>query len=77
MSWTSALAAILGIACLLWVGPGDRSRRAAGAGPTDLTKAFVRAAESIRRHQSPDGSWKTPVTPRPLFENPTSELNVF
>ena len=77
MRSTSALAAVLVIACLLWVWPGDPSPRAASAEPTDLTKAFARAAESIRRHQRPDGSWNTPVTPGPLFEKPTHELNVF
>ena len=73
----SALAAILTIACLLWGWPGDPPRRAASAEHTDLTRPFAHAAETIRRHQSPAGYWKTPVTPGPRFENPTSELNVF
>jgi hypothetical protein len=73
---TTALAAILTIACLLWGWPGDPPWRAA-AEPTDLGRAFARAAETIRRHQSPAGYWKTPVTPGPLFQSPTSELNVF
>jgi len=73
----TALAAILTIACLLWGLPGDPPRRAAAAGPTDLTRAFARAAETIRRDQSPAGDWKTPVTPGPVFQSPTSELNVF
>jgi hypothetical protein len=77
VSRPTALAAILTVACLLWGWPGSPPGRAAGAGPTDLTGAFARAAETIRRHQTPAGYWTTPVTPGPLFQSPTSELNVF
>lgn len=49
----------------------------ASAGAQDLSAAFSRAAQEIRRHQTPDGSWPTPVTLGPAFESVTDEANVF
>src|SRR5262245_26851403 len=51
--------------------------RAGAADAVDLTTAFARASEAIRRHQSPQGYWTTAVTPGPVFENPIPETNVF
>ena len=42
-----------------------------------LAQAFTHAVESIRRHQRPAGYWETLVTPGPVFESVTSEVNVF
>ena len=58
-------------------GPASRSRRAAAEESAELTAAFARAADAIRRHQSSEGYWKTPVTAGPVFERQTTELNVF
>jgi hypothetical protein len=77
ISVPSVLATLLIIASLLSGWPEDSPRRAAAAGPTDLTAAFAEAAQAIRRHQSPAGYWTTPVTAGPLFQSPTTELNVF
>lgn len=49
----------------------------AAAGAQDLSAAFGRAAQEIRRHQTPDGSWPTPVTLGPAFESVAAEANVF
>ena len=52
-----------------------------GAAPTSLkslNQAFLRAAQEIRRHQNPDGSWATLSTPHPQFQAPFSpHVNVF
>jgi hypothetical protein len=66
---STVLGAILAAACLLWDLPG--------AGAQDLAGAFAQATESIRRHQTAEGYWTTAVTRRPLFEGPTTEVNVF
>jgi hypothetical protein len=62
--------------------PGSHPASEGGSGERvsdreDLAQAFTHAAESIRRHQHPAGYWETLVTPGPVFENVTSEVNVF
>jgi hypothetical protein len=70
----TAIVAVLSVLCA-W--SGLPLRRAAAEESAELTAAFARAADAIRRHQSPEGYWKTPVTTGPVFERPTTELNVF
>jgi hypothetical protein len=72
-----ARAAIVAVLSLLCAWPGLPLRRAAAEESTELTAAFARAADAIRRHQSSEGHWNTPVTPGRVFERPTTELNVF
>jgi hypothetical protein len=69
--------AIVAVLSMLCAWPGLPLRRAAAEESAELTAAFARAADAIRRHQSPEGYWKTPVTAGPVFERPTTELNVF
>jgi hypothetical protein len=77
MSVAPSCAAILAVLSVLCAWSGLPLRRAAAEGPAELTAAFAHAADAIRRHQSSEGYWKTPVTADPVFERPTTELNVF
>src|SRR4029450_5955277 len=70
----TAIVAVLSVLCA-W--PGLPLQRATAEESSELTAAFARAADAIRRHQSSEGYWKTPVTPGPVCERPTTELNVF
>jgi len=51
--------------------------RAQPEDPHRLAGAFRLAADALRARQSSQGYWRTPVTPRPVFEHATPELNVF
>ena len=51
--------------------------RAQPEDPQSLAGAFLFAAGALRARQSSEGYWRTPVTPRPVFERATPELNVF
>ena len=63
------------------VGEAPRAQERGSGEPVadshDLVHGFLHAAEAIRRHQRPAGYWETLVTPGPVFENVTSEVNVF
>jgi hypothetical protein len=72
---SAVFAAVVVIAgSIFWAVPGGRPTRAEAQ---DLAGAFARATEAIRRDQTPEGYWTTPVTPGPVFDTPASEVNVF
>jgi hypothetical protein len=72
-----ALLAAGAAAWITWDAPGPAPATSADARTAHLAPAFAAAAEAIRRQQSPDGYWATPVTRDRRYEDPTTEVNVF
>ncbi len=72
----AVVAVVFAVACLLWCPPGAPLAQVRGRENQNLV-AFTRATEAIRRHQTAEGYWTTSVTRRPVFDGPTTEVNVF
>jgi len=73
-------AVVAGLAAVLTLAPWWATAGGPRTQPEDphsLGAAFLLAADALRVRQSSEGYWRTPVTPRPVFERATPELNVF